>query len=92
MRPVWAPVPNSRPIPARQEIADTTFNRRMDLFIINDKLVNYLSSNGSQLLKEMPAPGRELVSVRLHNLFGLRIEERRTIRVLRVGREWDRRA
>jgi hypothetical protein len=64
----------------------------MDLFIINDKLVNYLSCNGTQLLKEMPAPGRELVSVRLHNLFGLRIEERRTIRVLRVGREWDRRA
>jgi hypothetical protein len=30
--------------------------------------VNYLSSNGSQLLKEMRAPGRELVSVRLHNL------------------------
>jgi hypothetical protein len=55
-------------MPARQAIADTTFNRRMDLFIINDKLVNYLSSNGSQLLKEMRAPGRELVSVRLHNL------------------------
>jgi len=47
----------------------------MDLLITNDKLVNYYCHNGSQLLKEVPAPVRELVPVRLHNL--LRFTNRR---------------